>query len=38
MTTGTTKPGSRFVRWFKQVKDKNRMPYRWYEAENRGMG
>lgn len=37
MATLFKKTGSRIGRWFKQFREKNRSPYRWYEADV-GMG
>jgi hypothetical protein len=28
------KTGSKFARWFKELKEKNRPPYRWYEHDH----
>ena len=37
MATLIKKTGSRIGRWFNQFREKNRSPYRWYEADV-GMG
>jgi hypothetical protein len=31
--TRTKKTKSRLTRWFKQFKEKNRSPYKWYEHD-----
>jgi hypothetical protein len=31
------KTGSKFARWFKELKEKNRPPYRWYEHDHYGI-
>ena len=31
------KTGSRLVRWFKQFKEANKSPYKWYEHDHYGI-
>jgi hypothetical protein len=31
------KTSSRVLRWVKQITQKNKSPYRWYEVDQRGM-
>jgi hypothetical protein len=37
MTAMITKTSSRIARWFKEFKQRNRPPYRWYEHDTVGM-
>jgi len=37
MAAQIAKAKSRLVRWFKQVSEKNRPPYRWYEHDHYGI-
>jgi hypothetical protein len=32
-STPEKETGTRFVRWFRRLRDKNRRPYRWYEHD-----
>jgi hypothetical protein len=37
MTAMIKKTSSRFARWFKEFRERNRPPYRWYEHDTVGM-
>jgi hypothetical protein len=36
MTAAVKESGARFVKWFKEFRQKNRPPYRWYEYDYYG--
>jgi len=37
MTKVVKKTHSRMARWFKQMTEKNKTPYRWYEVDHCGI-